>query len=344
MTDPKLLATPASRRHAPEPLRTAVIGAGISGLTAARTLRRRGFEVVVFEKSPALGGRAATRRVSDGLRFDHGAQYLTARHPSFEAFLLDAMREGVVAEWQGRIVEIDGTTVRLKTNQPRRFVATPDMPALAQYLAGDLLVQFDARIVQLTPNGSAWTLRGADGSNHGPFQSVVITLPAPQAAELLGDHPLVAKACAVTMTPCWAVMAAFARPVPVEWDGAFIHDSPLAWAAHNSSKPGRARAPDTWVLHATADWSAEHLEESEKKVAELLLEEWVRCLSVSLPPLSFLDAKRWRFAAGSVSASPPILCDNATRLVVCGDWLAGGRIEGAYLSGLAAADAISACM
>lgn len=41
---------------APVLLKTAVIGAGVAGLTAARELRREGHEVVVFEKSDQIGG------------------------------------------------------------------------------------------------------------------------------------------------------------------------------------------------------------------------------------------------------------------------------------------------
>lgn len=58
-------------------MRIAVIGAGLAGLTAARELA--GHEVVVFEKSRGPGGRTATRRGPDGMRFDHGAPALHDR-------------------------------------------------------------------------------------------------------------------------------------------------------------------------------------------------------------------------------------------------------------------------
>ena len=51
----------------------AVIGAGISGLFAARTLQDHGMTVKVFEKGRGVGGRMSTRRINGGATFDHGA-------------------------------------------------------------------------------------------------------------------------------------------------------------------------------------------------------------------------------------------------------------------------------
>jgi NADPH-dependent 2,4-dienoyl-CoA reductase/sulfur reductase-like enzyme len=62
----------------------AVVGAGISGLTCARTLADHGLPVTVFEKSRGVGGRMATRRSDNGAVFDHGAQYFTVRDQRFQ--------------------------------------------------------------------------------------------------------------------------------------------------------------------------------------------------------------------------------------------------------------------
>lgn len=55
--------------------RVAVIGAGISGLSAAYELKRRGFDVVVLEKYDMPGGRMCTKD-EGGLLFDMGADFL----------------------------------------------------------------------------------------------------------------------------------------------------------------------------------------------------------------------------------------------------------------------------
>ena len=52
-----------------------VIGAGLSGLAAARTLQRSGREVLVLEQSPEVGGRVQTQEIN-GYRVDKGFQVL----------------------------------------------------------------------------------------------------------------------------------------------------------------------------------------------------------------------------------------------------------------------------
>ena len=81
-------------------MRIAVIAAGLSGLTAARTLQDQGHRVAVFEKSRGPGGRAATRLINE-LQFDHGAQYFIARDPAFQRAAAAWRERGLVTTWNG---------------------------------------------------------------------------------------------------------------------------------------------------------------------------------------------------------------------------------------------------
>ena len=319
--------------------RVAVVGAGVSGLIAARMLQDHDCEVTVFDKGCGPGGRAATRRSDSGLSFDHGAQYFTARNSQFSRSVEAWSERGVVAEWCGRIVEIEGSQVWPKTDQPRRYVGVPGMKAIARHLAVDLSLIQDTRIIEMSRVSDLWALKDAAGRTHEPFDQAIIALPAPQAAELLGTHPFAAEVRSVPMTPCWAVMAAFEQRIDVEWDGAFVRDSSLAWVARDSSKPGRAGSADCWVLHASPAWSAAHLDHSREDVASALLAEFIRMTHDSSPPIH-LDAHRWLFSATPLSLDRLTLSDKDSRLAVCGDWLAGGRIEGAFQSGLATAQSV----
>ncbi len=316
--------------------RVAVVGAGLSGLICARTLQDHGFEVTVFEKSRGPGGRTATRRSETGLSFDHGAQYFTVRDPHFDRYVEAWVQRGIVAEWAGRVVSIDGEGVRPKADQPIRYVGVPGMSTIARHLAEDVRLRVETEIVRLDRVEGGWRLTDRVEQSQQPFEHVVVSLPAPQTAVLLQGHALEVDVRAVSMTPCWAVMAAFGRRVEVAWDGAFVHGSPLGWVARNSSKPGRDPSAECWVLHGSADWSQDHRDADSREVTELLLAEFATTISGALPATVYRDARRWLFSATPTSNDRQALFDRDSGLVVCGDWLAGGRVEGAFRSGMAA--------
>ena len=332
----KCMATIANVHTAPT-RSVAVIGAGISGLICARTLHDHGLKVTVFEKSYGPGGRTATRRADPNLSFDHGAQYFTARDPHFARYVEAWIEQGIVAEWNGRIVEIDGGEVSPKTDQPRRYVGVPGMKAMAQHLATDIELRRETRIIGLARTRNRWELTDAGSQEHPSFDDVVVAVPSPQSVDLLGEHSFATEVREVHMTPCWTVLAAFERPIGVPWDGAFVHDSPLGWVARNSSKPGRNPSVDCWVLQATPDWSATHLKLTRPDVTALLIAQFAEIIPNPEPSPIHLDAHLWRFSATPQKLNRAALFDPTTRIAVCGDWLAGGRVEGAFRSGVAAA-------
>jgi len=59
--------------------KVAIVGAGIAGLVAGYELRKKGYEVVVYESSDRVGGRMSTDKV-DGFLIDRGAQFLSENY------------------------------------------------------------------------------------------------------------------------------------------------------------------------------------------------------------------------------------------------------------------------
>ena len=139
------------------------------------------------------------------------------------------------------------------------------------------------------------------------------------------------------MAPCWAVMAAFEKPLDLDYDAAFVDGSPLSWIARDASKPGRA-AEETWVLHGSPTWSGARQDDAPETVAAALLDALREAAGVAVPEPSHLSAHRWLYAQSPAPRPEPCLVDLERRLVACGDWCGGPRVEGAWLSGDAAAE------
>lgn len=320
--------------------RIAVIGAGLSGLACAQELSRSGFDVTVFEKSRGPGGRCSTRwtdrESTPPMGFDHGAQYFHVRSKSFRDCIEQAAKAQAVAVWSGRLVNLAyGEAMPTEDVEPR-WVGTPGMASLGRFLAADLRVEYNTRVtqVELTATGYRLSLQNAaEATVTEDFDWVISAMPCEQVSQLFATHPsrLALEAGKVQSNVTWTCMLSFSQALPVEFDGAFVFDSPVGWACRDSSKPSRAEG-ERWVIQATAQWSALHAQTPAEEVTEMLIDA---CRSAF--GLSFLAdravAHRWLYSL----PADPLDCnhwiDPLNKLAACGDWLSKGRIEDAFLSG-----------
>ena len=335
----------------------AIIGAGIAGLACARRLVERDRRVTVFERSKTAGGRAATRRTEIG-GFDHGAQYLTARGPAFVAAVDAWSRAGVVEPWSVVTHSLEARVGDAPTRAPsaatERWVGVPGMSAIGQYLAEGLDVRFGASIVRVDAVGgdrdatSRWSVQRRDDGDgvavtEGLFDAVVVAMPAETAATLLRVVPaLAARAGQAQLAPCWALLIGFADPIAADLarvgDAAFVNGGRLAWIARESSKPER-RVGERWTVHAQSAWSVEHLDDDPEDIKEKLLRAFHEATGTIEQPI-YTAVHRWRYALARTALSCDFLWDPDRRIGACGDWCRGHRIEDAWTSGVALADAI----
>lgn len=310
-------------------LRIAVVGAGIAGLACARSLRNAGHAVRVFEKSRGAGGRMSTRRTDHG-SYDHGAQYFTARDPLFRAAVDQWLAQGLVAPYAGRIVRLEQGEVIPLSHPEQRYVATPGMTAVCRALSADLEIDFECQITAVTPGESGWRLSWEEGGDSG-FDAVVLAIPAAQASPLCVAVPdLAVQLRQGGHEPCWAAMVRYEAPLPLEFDAAFVESDVIGWVMRDASRPGRVPG-ERWVLHANAEWSKAHLENSAETVAPLLMDAFCAAAGFDAKAVEF-RAHRWRFAL-SRGLNAGSFWHAGRRIGACGDWCADGRIEGAYLSG-----------
>lgn len=314
----------------------AVIGAGIAGQTAAATLSAAGALVTVFDKGRGAGGRLATRR-DGGHQWDHGAQYFTARDPALKSLLASLTAQGIVAPWQGRIGTLGPTGFIPGSGAEVRFVGTPRMSTLVAALGSGATV-YNVEIREIGTRGSMLTLTDRHGEHFGPYDSVVVATPAPQAVPLLALVPhLAGRANQVETASCWSLMLGFDRPLNLGFEGAFVDEGlaggALSWIACDSAKPGRpAIRGENWVVHATPAWSENHLEDPAEAVAQDLQDTFATATGERAMPFTAI-AHRWRHAMTTNPAGANHLIDSSRPIGACGDWCLGARIEGAFLSG-----------
>ena len=318
-----------------ERARVAIVGAGVSGLICASTLANRGLDVDVFDKGSRPGGRLATRTTDAG-EYDHGAQYIVASDSRLRSSVDSWRREGVVGEWKGQISRVDGDRRTPGHEDDLRLVGVPGMNSIAARLSGGLPVNSRSRILSADRREGRWFLQREAGEE-GPFDGIVVAVPAPQAVSLLQALPSLQRQVErVRMSPCWAVLVSFASTIDTDMDGVFVDEGPLSWIANNRSKPERQR--ESWVLHASPDWSASHLESSPDRIMDTLLGQLAKIVkSKKLPATTEIQAHRWRYASTTEALSEPCLFDRPSAAAVCGDWCLGSRVEDAFLSGLSAA-------
>ena len=309
----------------------AIVGAGIAGLSCATVLRQANLRVSIFDKSNGPAGRMSTRRGSSW-ECDHGAQYFTARDPDFRAEVARWERAGVAGSWRPRIKVFDGKSLQDRESALDRFVGIPRMTSPARFVADGHDLTCKTTIQQLETDPDGWSLRSVEhGWLSDCFDAVVVALPAPQTVTLLEPctPDFAAMARNANMRGAWAVMLRYASPVDLPFDAVFVNDGPLRWVARNSSKPGRS-GDETWLLHASAEWSEAHIEDGADLVAGALLAEFTRLGGPA--PLAW-TAHRWRYADTDPALEAGCLWNPRTSIGLCGDWLNGGKVEGAWLSG-----------
>ncbi len=329
-----------------------IVGAGLAGVACGLALDDAGYRVRLLDKGRKPGGRLATRTsggspsgmgTDASLRFDHGAQYLTARDPDLRATLDRLVEGGGAALWDGRFATLSPDGLTPEEDPPPRYVGVPGMSQIPGLLAFDLDLALEA---ELAPpkrmQGGGWDL-GA----YGDCDILLSTAPAAQTAALLADAPaLAARTEDAGFEPCLAVMAGFDQPFDLGADGLFVEDPDglLAWVAVNGSKPGRPRETTCLTLHATPAWSARQLEE-DPDVAKhgplrRLGEIAGAALGLTLPEPSYLRGHRWRYARATRFVAPAFDPDIGAGFA--GDWAppdgqGNGRAEDAWRSGRALA-------
>ncbi|KAA8527147.1 hypothetical protein F0562_008624 [Nyssa sinensis] len=353
--------------------KVAVVGSGISGAVCASTLAKNGVSVTIFESARGPGGRMSQRRelTEDGkeLLFDHGAPYFTASNTDVLGLILEWETRGLIAEWKenfGSFDFISKTFIDIeKEGSSKRYVGVPGMNSICRALCQEPGVESKFGVgvgrFEWLEDDNLWSLTGLDGQSLGHFKGVVASdknTVSLRFTDVTGRPPpldlnlvpgLAVKMKQIPVSSYFALMLAYEQPVssiPVK-GFSFKNSEVLSRAFCDSSKPGRTTTSERWVLHSTEDFAKGIIAQAGlqkpsnatlTKVAEELFQEFQNT-GFNIPQPFFKKAHRWgsAFPLASIAREDKCLWDGGKRLALCGDFCVSPNVEGAILSGMAAA-------
>jgi hypothetical protein len=315
-----------------------IVGAGLSGLAAARELAAQGYEVTIVDKGRNIGGRLATCRF-EGAAFDHGAQFFTVRDPRFRTQVENWQAHAVAAEW---FRGYPSPEIEKPEDHYPRFHGTPGMTSLAKSMAEGMSVRLNEKLLHVRRDSGRWTARSESGDE---FQAdwLVLTPPAEQSLALLNAsgvnvpeevrHPLEN----LNYEPCFALMVLLDGPSRIPPPGAlYVNGEVISWLADNHQK-GVSPVPGAVTIHASGAWTQAHYDAPPEEVASALLAAASEFLGQTVVNWRL---HRWRYSKPENPLDVGALAVPELKLVFAGDALNGAKVEGAVLSGWKAAELI----
>jgi len=315
-----------------------VIGAGIAGLLAAQALVDAGLRTMVLDKGRTVGGRMATRRL-DAHRFDHGAQAISFHDPRLTA-LTDRWQEQEFAR-----PCMYSPVAAATTAVAGPLCGVDGMSSIPKALASHLDVLTEYRVSQVNRLDTSWLVERENGERI-TARALIMTPPVPQSLDILRQSEVelpdnvTASLRTIRYDACIALMAGYDTSEPIlALEFSYPDNGPVSLIVDNYVKLV-SPVPGALTFHTRPDFAEEHWDASDDEITRRILQA-TPDLVPSSPRLTRVH--RWRYSR--TSQSHPDACvvvDSPGPLAFAGDGFAGEDIEGAMLSGLAAAEAILA--
>lgn len=343
--------TSSSRTSSRASYDVVVVGAGISGLWAARRLRDAGRSVLVVEKARGSGGRLSSKRLSLS-GFEDERDVPAPEIPEqigidlgCSSFSLDA---AIASELKSKVSSLVFDTA---SQSDQNWLAEPRNSALTRSLLGTGEARFGTRVMGLSRSlaaddsaeleGHCWKVSVESGDSESDqvhARQVVISAPPEQASALLPDgHPNKVELASCLMRPQWVcVIATDSPPVNTNWREELLQDPAVTLCCIENLKPGRLYPENVsaLVLHFSPDWSAKRLERNKQ---DILVSALSRLESSRGHPVNMLASHvhRWLYSLPPEQSFGENHCDFSEGLGLCGDYwgpAGSGGVERALYS------------
>jgi hypothetical protein len=364
-----------------------VIGGGLAGVTACRTLAAAGVRSVLHERELHLGGRLGRVEV-DGRSVGAGCSYIQATDPDFLRVLETWSEEGIVAEWltaTPHVISEPGVWAPLESTAERWFVGCPHMasPVTLSDPDRELIEVCTGDVFDVNYEASMWVVAAQPPSESSELmaeieEQAVLDLDAPRwnprsptahlHTELIIATPVHEASNFVQRKTLDAALgrARYKDFVKERVSAVFVFESslrlPFGFASLTCGSPitvaicessrreaaGQAPAGDdseVWVVQSATGWASRALEDEMEPAAmrASLLEAFAAALGRKhLPALRAAETVVWPYGDRDFAIPGGCVWLDEMRLAMAGDWAFNGRLEGAWLSGRAAAQKVLA--
>lgn len=308
--------------------RWAIIGGGVSGCFLSHLLKSDPHaEVTIFEKSRGIGGRCSVRRHSIFGAFNHGAQFFTNKNPELSQYYSQLKEQGLIEPFHTPIGYSSDKARFSAATAEERFVGNPFMNSFLKKWSEDAIVRTELKIRAIERVNNKWKVTDDSGEGFAGFDRCVLTVPYPQGIDFWTMHSSI-QISKPELFPCWSVML-ISSPIQSDFSAAFVRHGPISW--YDSQLIGGQR--QKWLVQASPDWSKANLEKDPKVVQESLINELSLLLDMPVQP-EYSDSHRWLYASSQNRSDSVAIWDVKNHLGYIGDWLCGGRVEGAMTSAL----------
>jgi renalase len=325
-----------------------VIGAGIAGLSFARSIKQQGREVLILERSRAVGGRCATWRHAY-MALDYGVPFLHARSPLFWHTVDQMLGADVLSGWPQR-VQGNGPTCQPRALDPgvRHAALRGGLNTLAKKLAGDIEILRESEVTNIKTIQGSFQLGGANFSFR--TQTLVLAAANGESLRLLQDSdfaPSVTGATALfglaPTLPTLSLLVCYdTPPAQMDWELLLPETSASIQLISNESSKNVAGHKLCLCIQAQPAWSRQRLNSPAREWTRDILSEAAPLLGNWVMQPDWQRPHRWlesRLDSASRLRGPLLQNIAGCQLGIIGEYFnPAGGLEGAFLSGCHLAD------
>lgn len=293
-----------------------VIGCGMSGITAATTLKSMNFHVEVVDKGRGYGGRMATRRIDDNY-FDHGAQFIQPTK-TFQSWLETHLPANYLKEW-------------IQVENKKTFISPLGMSSVVKKLSENIHVDLNIKISKIKREKNEWIARDDEDHVYKATQ-LLITAPLPQALDLLDQNQIpYDKNLKLIQYRPYILLLANATDTSIK-DRLKTQSSVFEEVYENKTKGLNCQSPALTII-TNEQFSTQYYNESD----DVIFEKMRPYLEKDLPKFKMISyqIKKWRYGNPKNFYNTLYYKSKNSGLYLCGDAFGGAHLNGAFRSGLA---------